>query len=117
MSNNSKARPVRVLALEQLRGSSPLSSSSRSKQAPSRVKVPDSPLDSPTDEKLGDPEREVLNVQEIPESSFGEQTDLLPHKNSTVVTKRNLTPPKDIRITYDISDKDIKDDLWSAALY
>ena len=102
-----------MLSLEQLRSSSALNSN----QGSSCGKLPESPLDSPTNEKHGDPEQELLNVQEIPESSLGEETDLLPHNGSNAITKRNVSPPKDIRISYDISEKDIKDDVWSAALY
>ena len=99
-----------MLSLEQLRSSSALNS----KQGSSCGKLPESQLDSPTN---GDPEQELLNVQEIAESSLGEETDLLPHNGSSAITKRNVSPPKDIRISYDISEKDIKDDVWSAALY
>lgn len=111
-SGSSKSKPVRVISLDQLRGAPQLTS-----QQKSYVKIPDSPLDSPTDERVEGPEQKLLKVKCIQETSLGdEDTDLLPHRKSDF-TKRDITPPKDIKIGYDLSDNDIKRDIQSATLY
>ena len=111
-SNISKSKPIRVISLEKLRHSPPLTSCNGLYENGTT-----SPLDSPTDERNGDPEREILRVKDIKETSFGEDADLLPHKKAQVVMRREITPPKDIKVRYDMSDEDIKRDHWSAALY
>lgn len=101
-----------MIALEKFRGSPPATSQNGLCERPLV-----SPLDSPTDEVVGDPETVVFKVQDVSETSLGEDTDLLPHKRTNIVTKKEATPPKDIKVRYDLSEEDLKKDLWSAALY
>ena len=111
-SNISKSKPIRVTSLENLADSPPHSSHNGLYENGTI-----SPLDSPTDERNGDPEREIFRVKDIRETSFGEDADLLPHKKSQKGAKREISPPKDIKVRYDMSDDDLQRDHWSAALY